>query len=136
MEKIIVNITKSFNEEQVLDLYRINGWSSANKPKQLIAALKNSHSLVVATANDKVVGIGNAISDGHLVVYYPHMIVHPAMQGKGIGGMILDKLQTVYKDFHQQMLTADGRAIEFYEKNGFERAGETQSMWIYSGGEH
>ena len=39
-------------------------------------------------------------------------------------------------NFHQQMLTADERAIDFYQKCGFKKAGSTQSMWIYQGDEH
>jgi len=35
-----------------------------------------------------------------------------------------------------QMLTADGKAIDFYKKNGFERAGQIEPMWIYKGNEH
>jgi len=50
--------------------------------------------------------------------------------------LIMDKMQEIYKDFHMQMLTADGNAIDFYRKNGFERAGQTEPMWIYSGGDH
>jgi len=34
------------------------------------------------------------------------------------------------------MLTADGKAIDFYRKCGLEIAGSTQSMWIYQGDEH
>lgn len=34
------------------------------------------------------------------------------------------------------MLTADGEAIEFYKRLGFERAGKTEPMWIYAGTEH
>ena len=84
-----------------------------------MAALRNSHSLVVARTAGKLVGIGNAISDGHLVVYYPHMLVDPDYQGKGVGRKMMEAMQTVYGSFHQQMLTADGEAIEFYKKSGF-----------------
>ena len=59
-----------------------------------------------------------------------------AGQGKGIGRMIVDRFQKKYGNFHQQMLTADGRAIDFYRKCGFEKAGSTQSMWIYQGDDH
>jgi hypothetical protein len=45
-------------------------------------------------------------------------------------------MQSKYSNFHQQMLTADGDAIEFYEAVGFVKASRTQSMWIYSGNEH
>jgi len=121
---------------EVIDLYRANGWSSADKPNELLGALRNSHSLVTARVGLKLIGLGNAISDGHLVVYYPHLLVHPDYQRQGIGRAMMKHLQMRYSDFHQQMLTADGKAIEFYEQLGFSRAGQTESMWIYSGTEH
>jgi len=117
-------------------LYKANKWSSADKPDELYKGLMNSHSLITAWVGDRLVGLGNAISDGHLVVYYPHMLVHPDYQGQGVGAMILDKMQSIYGDFHMQMLTADGKAIDFYKKHGFQLAGDTKSMWIYAGDEH
>ena len=84
----------------------------------------NSHSLVTAWFNGRLIGLGNALSDGHLVVYYPHLIVHPDFQGKGIGKLILERFREKYGNFHQQILVADGRAIDFYEKCGFEKAGK------------
>ena len=48
----------------------------------------------------------------------------------------MEAIQGVYAGFHQQMLTADGAAISFYESLGFERAGKTEPMWIYAGTEH
>jgi GNAT superfamily N-acetyltransferase len=92
--------------------------------------------LVIAYLDDKLVGLGYAISDGYLVVYYPHLLVHPEFQGKGIGKMIMDRLQKKYANFHQQMLVADGKAIDFYKSLGFERAGKTEPLWIYQGDEH
>ena len=80
--------------------------------------------------------LGNAISDGHLVVYYPHLLVHPEHQGQGIGRKMMAVLLKKYSSFHQQMLVADGKAIGFYESLGFKRAGQTEPMWIYAGGEH
>ncbi|GAL03227.1 GCN5-related N-acetyltransferase [Photobacterium aphoticum] len=49
---------------------------------------------------------------------------------------MMQLMQTRYASFHQQMLTADGKAIAFYESLGFERAGQTASMWIYAGDDH
>ncbi|MDR3011018.1 MAG: hypothetical protein LBV59_24040 [Sphingobacterium sp.] len=49
---------------------------------------------------------------------------------------MMDKMQEIYNDFHMQMLIADGKTINFYKKNGFERAGQTEPMWIYSGDDH
>ena len=135
-KKVILSQRKNLPRNQVLALYEANKWSSAQKPDELMNALQNSHSLISAWLGDRLVGLANAISDGHLVVYYPHMLVHPEMHGHGIGKLILAEMQKIYGGFHMQMLTADGRAIEFYQKNGFERAGQTVSMWKYSGGEH
>jgi GNAT superfamily N-acetyltransferase len=122
--------------EGVLALYRANEWSSAHKPDLLHKALQASHSLVTAWDGSKLVGLGNAISDGYLVVYYPHLLVLPDYQGHGIGTRLMQMLMARYEGFHQHMLTADGRALDFYRKCGFERAGKTEPMWIYAGHDH
>jgi GNAT superfamily N-acetyltransferase len=130
--------------EQILPLYESNGWSSARKPEALHQALLNSHALVSAWDGDVLVGIGNAISDGFLVVYYPHLLVKPEYQGQGIGQQIMEILKQRYEGMHMQMLVADGEAIgfavaarvAFYQKCGFIRAGKTQPMWIYEGEDH
>ena len=128
--------TRDLPLESVLALYRANDWSSANKPDLLHKALLASHSLVTAWDGQKLVGLGNAITDGYLVVYYPHMLVLPDYQGRGIGARLMQMLMAHYEGFHQHMLVADGRAIDFYRKFGFERAGEAEAMWIYAGHEH
>lgn len=134
--EIKIDTNGSITEDEVIEIYRANEWSSAEKPKELMAALKNSHTLVTARLSGKLIGLGNAISDGHLVVYYPHMLVHPEHHGQGVGRKMMEAMQSIYGNFHQQMLTADGGAIKFYEAVGFERAGKTVSMWIYSGSDH
>ncbi len=72
-----VSLEDTIETDEVIELYKANGWSSAKKPETLIPALKNSAALVTARISGKLVGIGNAISDRYLVVYYPHMLVHP-----------------------------------------------------------
>jgi ribosomal protein S18 acetylase RimI-like enzyme len=134
--KIEISDNRDIKAEDIIELYKLLGWSSADKPKELYSALMNSHALITAWDKNKLIGLGNAISDGYLLVYYPHLLVHPNFQSRGIGKMIMDKMQEKYKGFHMQMLTADGRAIDFYKKMGFERAGKTEPMWIYKGNEH
>lgn len=133
---ITISLNGDLNENDILKLYQANKWSAADKPELLMKALLNSHSLATAWDGAILVGLGNAISDGYLVVYYPHLLVLPSYQGKGIGRLIMDKMQEIYKGFHMQMLTADGKAIDFYKKNGFERAGQAEPMWIYKGNDH
>ena len=131
-----IQLDDAIAPDEVLQLYRACHWSAAQKPVELMAALRHSHSLVTARVDGRLVGLGNAISDGHLVVYYPHLLVHPDYQRQRMGKKMMQALQARYSHFHQQMLTADGAAEAFYRALGFERAGKTQPMWIYAGGEH
>jgi hypothetical protein len=41
-----VTTSDDVGREEVLAICSANGWSAANKPSQLISALRNSHSLV------------------------------------------------------------------------------------------
>ena len=122
--------------EKLVALYEANGWSSAKKPLLLQKALANSSTLISAWIDGELIGLGNAITDGYLVVYYPHMLVHPDYQGRGVGLDLMKRLMDKYEGFHQHMLVADGRAIDFYKKCGFVRAGKTEPMWIYDGKDH
>jgi GNAT superfamily N-acetyltransferase len=122
--------------EKVLKLYRANDWSSAEKPDELMHHLRNSHAAVTAWDADRLIGSANTLSDGKLVAYYSHLLVHPDYQGQGIGTEIARRLMQNYVGFHQQVLLADGRAIEFYQRLGFVPANETRSMWIFKGDEH
>jgi len=128
--------TRDLPLESVLALYRANAWSAAEKPALLHKALLNSHSLVTAWDGPGLVGLGNAISDGWLVVYYPHLLVMPEYHRRGIGTELMRRLRARYAGFHQHILIADGRALDFYRKCGFVRAGKTESMWIYAGHDH
>jgi GNAT superfamily N-acetyltransferase len=130
---IDISFDDTIETPEVIEIYKANDWSSADRPAELINALRNSHSLVTARENGKLVGIANAISDGYLVVYYPHMLVHPDYHGQGIGRLIMQAMFERYESFHQQMLTAVVDAVGFYEQVGFERAGQTVPMWIYEG---
>lgn len=128
--------TRDLQVADIVTLYRAAGWSAAEKPEALCKALANSHSLVTAWDGARLVGLGNALSDGHLVVYYSHLLVLPEYQGRGIGTRLMHKLMARYQGFHQHVLIADGRAIDFYRKLGFQRAGQTEPMWIYAGHDH
>jgi len=67
---IKISETRDIKIEEIIALYKANGWSSAEKPTDLHNALLNSHSLITAWDGNKLIGLGNAISDGYLVVYF------------------------------------------------------------------
>lgn len=50
--EVEINLNDNIEEEDILAIYRANNWSSAEKPKELMAALRNSHSLV--TLSDEI----------------------------------------------------------------------------------
>lgn len=133
---ITLSESRDLDTYKVLKLYRANNWSSADKPLELMNALRNSFGLITAWDGELLVGLANAISDGHLVIYYPHLLVLPEYQGKGIGSMIMKEFTAKYEGFHQQILVADGQAIDFYRKCGFVKSGSCEPMWIYSGHDH
>jgi hypothetical protein len=51
---VVVSCSDAVDTGAVIDLYRANGWSSANRPGALLAALGNSHSLVAARADQRL----------------------------------------------------------------------------------
>ena len=111
--------------ESVLSLSRANEWSSAEKPELLHKALLGSHSLVTAWDGARLIGLGNAISDGCLVVYYPHLLVLPEYQGRGIGTRLMQMLMARYDGFHQHMLVA-AHGYRSY----LSRRGETSGLLV------
>ena len=38
--KVSISISDTISEDEVIDIYKANKWSSADKPKELLAALK------------------------------------------------------------------------------------------------
>jgi GNAT superfamily N-acetyltransferase len=133
---IAYSTSDSLNEPEVVELYESVGWSSAKKPRELLQGLRASHRLATARTEGRLVGLANALSDGHLVVYYPHLLVHADFQGRGVGRSLMAAVMEPYHHLHQQMLTADAGACAFYERCGFVRAGSTVPLWIYAGDDH
>ncbi len=123
-------------EHQVLRLYSECGWSAADKPQDLLKALAGSHTVISAWYEEELVGLGNAISDGALVVYYPHLLVLPRYQRSGIGRQIMKRLQLRYRGFHQQVVLAITNAAPFYEALGFSPASSVAPLWVYDDTDH
>ena len=134
--RVTYRSTKSLPKRELLKLYRAVNWSAAKRPKRLVQAIAQSHSVVTAWSDRTLVGLGNAISDEALVVYYPHLLVLPEYQRRGIGREIMKRLMSRYRGFHQHLLVADSKAAGFYRACGFKRAGKTMPMWIFEGTEH
>ena len=120
MNRIAYRRTRRLQLDQVETLWRAVGWwTDEGNPTLLPEALAHSHAVVSAWEQDALVGVGNAISDHHLVVYYPYIVVHPDYQRQGIGSEIVRRLQARYSAFRQQVLLSNETAVGFYERLGF-----------------
>lgn len=126
--EIILRDTHDLAVDKIIALYRANGWSAAEKPEQLYKGLLNSSALISAWDGVELLGLANAITDNHLVVYYPHMLIRPDRQGEGVGQLIMQEMQRRYGHLHQQVLIAYDSAVEFYEKCDFTVADDCQPM--------
>ena len=137
MSTIAYRDDRDVSLEQLVSLYRANHWSSAEKGEALRAAIRGSHSVVTAWADGRLVGLGNALSDGHLVVYYPHLLVPPRVPAEGhrrggppAAGWLATRASTCTS------WSPTGRRWASSRSAGSRGPGGTSAMWIYSGGEH
>lgn len=106
--------------EEVISLYKSVGWGQAQCPNATYNAIKNSTLTITAWHNNKLVGLGRAISDGCLTVYFPDLLVKPEYQRHKIGTEIMRLLLSEFGNLHNQVLIAeDDMAREFYRKMGF-----------------
>ncbi len=132
---VFISEDRDIPAHKIIALYAANGWSAATKPQELWNALQNP-------IHWFPLGLARSLSDSEtlcrtdILSFTTRTCLLPSYQGRGIGGRILERLKLKYQGIHQHILVADGRAIEFYKKHGFETAGKTQSMWIYKGDDH
>ena len=107
-------------KDELIELYKSVNWGHANCPNDLFLAVKNSTTVITAWYENILIGLGRAISDSTITVYFPDLLIKPEWQGKSIGTKIMNKLLEKYSDFHNQVLIAeDEKARSFYINMGF-----------------
>ncbi|OBQ61165.1 GNAT family N-acetyltransferase [Mesorhizobium erdmanii] len=83
---------------------------------------------LVADDGKRLGGVAFAESvDGGKLVVLKQLYVLPSLQGRGIGGMLLDEIIESFPEAHAIRLEVEeqnSRAIAFYEANGFVRSGD------------
>ncbi len=86
-------------------------------------SLANSIFSVCAMSENKVIGFGRVVGDGHIYFYLQDVIVLPEYQGRGVGYKITEKLNnlvlSVAKPGAYFGLMAAEHASGLYEKFGF-----------------
>ncbi len=116
--------------KKLMDLYKSVGWGHSNCPKAAYEAIQNSTYVVTAWEKEKLIGLGRAISDKTITVYFPDLLINPGWQRKGIGTKIMRMMLLKYGELHNQVLIAEDKIAEgFYKKFNFNN--ETSALSIY-----
>ncbi|ESY96944.1 GNAT family N-acetyltransferase [Mesorhizobium sp. LNHC209A00] len=116
-----------YGAERVTEI--TNEWHSI---ASLMARLvKPSSEFLVADDGERIGGMAFAEAvDGGGVVMLRQLYVLPSLQGRGIGGMLLDEIIESFPEAHRIRLEVEeknARAVAFYQANGFVQAGRTEN---------
>ncbi|MDO4554590.1 MAG: GNAT family N-acetyltransferase, partial [Lachnospiraceae bacterium] len=110
--------------ETYLRLRDAVGWRKLTET-QAQKALENSLYVLTAYEDGEPIGMGRIVGDGAVICYVQDLIVVPAAQRSGAGGIILEALKKyVEKEgipgtrMMFDLMCAKGRE-EFYKKHGF-----------------
>jgi ribosomal protein S18 acetylase RimI-like enzyme len=119
-----MDVQFSNNVEKVSweELARVVELASLGKrdSRKLELAFRNSGVRCFASAGDRLIGAGRAISDGVWRAAIYDVVVHPEFQGKGVGTQILRQL-VQEANVEVIMLFAAPGQVAFYSKLGFRK---------------
>jgi ribosomal protein S18 acetylase RimI-like enzyme len=121
---------------QIVGLYRDQGWwqPSDDQSEQLVSRLiAGSHCFVIATEDERIVGMGRVISDGVSDAYIQDLTVRHDRRKQGIGQLILRSLlERIDTDGIRWIgLIAEPGSGNLYRRAGFrEMAASTPMLMI------
>lgn len=113
---------------ELSELYRIAplGDKSADWLK---TAYSNSMFKCIAHDGERLVAAGRAVADGVDCSYVCDVVVHPELQGSGIGRQLIQKLIDLSKGHRKIILYAVPGREPFYEKFGFRRMNTAMAIF-------
>jgi aralkylamine N-acetyltransferase len=137
-DPIRIELVNFWDIEQIVELYRSEGWWKDFMDKSSISELiRGSYlfALAIDTSNDKPIGMGRVISDGIADAYIQDLVVLPEWRNKNTGGMIVSALieQCVSNGISWIGLIAQPGTDAFYRSLGFEPMAGHVPM-LYHGG--
>ena len=121
-----VDLVRSWQEDQIVDLYRAAGWWKEEMDASIINDLiRGSFLFAVAIdiSTSSAVGMGRVISDGIADAYIQDLVVLGDWRSWGVGTMILTKLleECRFRKITWIGLIAEPGKEEFYRSLGFSR---------------
>lgn len=118
-------ITRVVDREihQIIDLYRKAGWwkEPEDGPDRLKRIISGSHCFLAVKSEERIIGMGRAISDRASDAYIQDVTVDPDFRGRGIGTqLVADIVSRLEKDGLAWIgLIAEKNSNAFYEPLGF-----------------
>jgi len=94
-DNCVVQLVRSWDNNEIADLYRAGGWWKEDyDPPALGALIRGSFSFAVAvdTKTGKAIGMGRVISDGVSDGYIQDLVVVPEYRKSGIGREMVSAL--------------------------------------------
>jgi ribosomal protein S18 acetylase RimI-like enzyme len=120
MDNITYKLTKEdVNWQEVSDVLRRSGLSG-HSPEEQEIIFKNSYAVVFVYDEDKIVGVGRALSDGICQAAIYNIALDEEYQGHGIGRRLITLLLEQLKG-QNIILYTHPRTVALYEKMGFRR---------------
>lgn len=121
MTKIITGCDK-LNRENLVELYRVLGWSKyTENPDGLFRAVLNSTYVVSVWEKERLLGLARSLSDDVAIHYIQDILVHPDYQRQGLGRMLLEKCLKRFEHVRSHVLLTDNEERQrlFYHSLGF-----------------
>lgn len=94
-EEIDIRLVYSWDEEEIVALYRAGGWwKEEYRTEDLRHLMRGSYAFAVAAENKtgRAVGMGRVISDGVSDGYIQDLVVLPEFRKSGVGAQIVAAL--------------------------------------------
>ncbi|PJJ27095.1 GNAT family N-acetyltransferase [Lacrimispora celerecrescens] len=123
--------TEGIHWQEVADVLRRSGLSDRSAKDQE-TIFKNSYAVVFVYDEERIVGVGRALSDGVCQAAIYNIALDEEYQGYGIGRKLIELLLDQVKG-QNVILYTHPRTVALYEKMGFRR--NKTAMSIFRGSE-
>ena len=118
--KLEIKRIKTFDSNELKELFSSVSWKSAATPKKLVEAFKNSSNVVSAWEGNRLVGIVRSMDDGCWSANIDCLVVHKDFQGKGIAKQLMTELLNDLNNIEYINICPDEKEMEkFYSEFGF-----------------
>lgn len=126
MQELILNIEYKLNPNltdnefiDILNRSTLGERRPVNDKECISGMLKNADIIIVATDNEKVIGVARSITDFNYCCYLSDLAVDEKYQKHGIGKKLMDMTQKQLNKKCKIILLSAPNATEYYPKVGF-----------------